>query len=205
MRENINRFLYSLYNDVSAVQTSIECRKRHSLIEDRSLIYGDSHLPSLHEILDEVKPKVGEVFYDLGSGGGRTVLLAALGFPFAKSIGIELLDDLVVLSQKKLELLKQTLPNLSNFDATKLGEIKFMQADCLTANISGANIIYIASTCFSDGMMQKLAQSLEKQLAIGTRVITFTKPLPAKKFKIVKRTLYPMEWGQTTTFFHEKY
>lgn len=203
-RENINRFLYSLYNDVSAMTTSLECRKKHGLSEDRSFVYGESHLPSLHEIFNEVKPKLGEVFYDFGSGSGRVVFLAALGFPFAKIIGIELLDDLVALSQKKLELLKKELPNLADFDPTKLGEIKFMQADCSTVDVRDANVIYMASTCFDNVLMDSLAISLEKQLAPGARVITSTKSLPSKKFKIIKSQFYPMEWGQVTIFFQEK-
>lgn len=32
-------------------------------------------------ILDTAKPKVGEVFVDLGSGTGKAVLAAACGFP----------------------------------------------------------------------------------------------------------------------------
>lgn len=203
-QENINRFLYSLYNDVSVMTTSLECRKKHGLSEDKSFVYGDSHLPSLYEIFNEVKPKLGEVFYDFGSGGGRVVFLAALGFPFAKSIGIELLDDLVTLSQKKLELLKKELTSLADFDPIKLGEIKFIQADCSTVDVRDANVIYIASTCFDNVLMDKLAISLEKQLVPGVRVITFTKSLPSKKFKVIKNQLYPMEWGQVTVFFQEK-
>ena len=42
-------------------------------------------------ILAELKP--GEVLYDLGSGDGRAVIMAAKDFG-AKSVGVELRDDL---------------------------------------------------------------------------------------------------------------
>jgi SAM-dependent methyltransferase len=203
-QKDITHFLYSLYDDVSPMSISISCRKNLGVYEDRSLVYGESHLPSLYEILNETKPQPGEIFYDLGSGSGRLVLYVALSFPFAKAFGIELLDDLVNVSQTKLAQCKKRLLDLPDFDPNKLGEIKFIQADLTKANLKDANVIYIASTCFEDKFMLNLALHLEKQLAVGTRVITFARPLPSKQFKIIKQRLYPMEWGQATIFFHKK-
>lgn len=203
-QKDITHFLYSLYRDVSPTSISVNCRKKHGIYEDRSLVYGESHLPSLYGLFNEISPKPGEIFYDLGSGSGRLVLYAALSFPFAKCIGIELLDDLINIAQTKLELCKKELPNLPDFDASKLGEIEFIHADFRKIDISNANIIYIASTCFDDEFMLDLALHLENQLLAGTRIITFSRPLPSKQFKIIKNRLYPMEWGQVTIFFHEK-
>lgn len=39
-------------------------------------------------ILDTAKPKVGEVFVDLGSGTGKAVLAAACGFPEFSKVGV---------------------------------------------------------------------------------------------------------------------
>jgi|FrelakmetLWP11LW_1041352.scaffolds.fasta_scaffold00001_72 hypothetical protein len=203
-QKDITHFLYVLYDDVSPVSISISCRKKLGIYEDRSLVYGESHLPSLYEILNETKPRPGEIFYDLGSGSGRLVLYAALSFPFARSIGIELLDGLVNVAQTKLALGKKRLFDLPNFDPNKLGKIDFIRADFTKADLKDANVVYIASTCFEDEFMLNLTLHLEKQLATGTRVITFARPLPSQQFKIIKRQFYPMEWGQATIFFHEK-
>jgi SAM-dependent methyltransferase len=203
-QKDITPFLYALYDDVSPMSISISCRKKLGIYEDRSFVYGESHLPSLYEIFNEIKPQPGEIFYDLGSGSGRLVLYAALSFPFAKSIGIELLDGLVNVAQTKLVLGKKRLFDLPNFDPNKLGEIEFILADFTKADLKGANVVYIASTCFEDEFMLNLTLHLEKQLAVGTRVITFARPLPSQQFKIIKHQFYPMEWGQATIFFHEK-
>lgn len=203
-QKDITHFLYTLYDDVSPVSISISCRKKLGIYEDRSLVYGESHLPSLYEIFSEIKPQPGEIFYDLGSGSGRLVLYAALSFPFTKSIGIELLDGLVNVAQTKLALGKKRLLTLPDFDPNRLGEIKFIQADFNKTNLKDASVVYIASTCFEDEFMLNLTLHLEKQLAVGTRVITFARPLPSKQFKIIKGRLCPMEWGQATIFFHEK-
>jgi len=203
-QKDITHFLYSLYGDISPAAISINCRKKHGIYDDLSLVYGESHLPSLYEIFNEINPRSGEIFYDLGSGGGRLLLYAALSFPFAKCVGIELLDDLINIAQIKLELCKKELSNLSDFDANKLGEIAFVQADFTQIDLSAANVVYTASTCFSEEFMYNLALRLENQLSIGARVITLSRPLPSKQFTIIKSQFYPMEWGKVTVFFHEK-
>lgn len=201
---DINSFLYALYHDVSPIAVSIKCRKKHGIYTDKSLVYGESHLPSLHEIFNEINPQPGEIFYDFGAGSGRLLLFAALNFPFAKCIGVELLDDLVNMAQTKLALCQKKLANLPNFVANNMGEIKFVHADFTKVDVSDADVIYIASTCFTNKFMHSLALFLEKQLVSGSRVITFTKSLPSKKFRVSKRQFYLMEWGQTTVIFHEK-
>ncbi|MDD1475293.1 hypothetical protein MEO41_29110, partial [Dolichospermum sp. ST_sed4] len=85
-----------------------------------------------------------------------------------------------------LEQFKNKSPTLENFDANQLGIIEFIQADFTKTNISDANVVYIASTCFDDNFMSKLALSLEQQLATGTKVITLTRKLPSAKFILVK-------------------
>jgi hypothetical protein len=204
-QKDITHFLYSLYGDISPATISINYRKKHGIYENLSLVYGESHLPSLYALFNEINPRPGEIFYDLGSGSGRLVLYAALSFPFAKCIGIELLDDLINIAQIKLELCKKEAPNLPGFDSNKLGEIEFIQADFTQVALSTATLVYIASTCFNDELMHNLALRLENQLPIGARVITFSRPLLSKKIKVTKNKIYSMEWGKVAIFFHEKF
>ena len=57
-------------------------------------------------MLEFVKPKPGEIFYDLGCGSGQPLLIASLAFPKLKACrGIELLDDLAALGQEVTEKL----------------------------------------------------------------------------------------------------
>ena len=49
-------------------------------------------------VLDYVKPKPGEVFYDLGCATGLPLLIASLFYPELEVCkGIEMLEDLVTL------------------------------------------------------------------------------------------------------------
>jgi len=46
-------------------------------------------------LLELTKPQPGEIFYDLGCGGGRPLFIASLAFPFLKKcVGIEYLEGL---------------------------------------------------------------------------------------------------------------
>ena len=199
-QKDINSFLYDLYDDVSPITVSIRCRKKHG-IDDQAFVYGESHLPSMSVIFQEMRPRAGEIFYDLGCGSGRLLLYAALSFSFAKCIGVELLDDLVNIAKAKLELCNKRLVKLS---LPKLSTVEFVHADFTKIDVSDADVVYIAATCFSNKFMRSLALFLANQLASGSRVITLTKNLPAKQFRINKSQFYPMEWGQTTVVFHER-
>jgi trans-aconitate methyltransferase len=159
---------------------------------------------SLYEIFNKVNPKPGEVFYDLGSGGGRVVLYAALSFPFATIRGIEMLAELDKVAQSQLKLMYKKASSASGFDCSKIGNIDFIQGDFTKFDVSDADIIYVASTCFEPKLMHGMADALATQVKPGTRVITATKSLPSDSFKINETKLYPMEWGQVTIYFQEK-
>ena len=203
-QQDIKKFLDNVYGEVSAVSVSIKARQKLNIYDDRNYVYGDFELASLYEILNEIKPRAGEVFYDLGSGGGKVAMFAALAFPFAKCVGVELLEDLHGLSADVLGRLKNKL-NEENF-VKKPDDINinFICGDLLKADVSDADVIYTYSTCFDQNVMSNLAKVLEEQLKPGARVITVTKSLPSEKFKIVREGKYNVEWGQATVFFQEK-
>ncbi len=203
-QHDIDAFLYRLYQDVAVAAISISCRKKLGLYSQDSFIYGDSYMPSLYEIISEVKPQPGEVFYDLGSGGGRVVLFAALSFPFAKAVGVELLNDLDAVARQQLNLMYKKLPAMVGFDPGKIGNIQFVNGDFTKTEVSDADIIYVASTCYEAKLMHKLADFLAEQVKVGTRIITCTQSLPANGFKINTTKVYAMEWGLVTVFFQEK-
>ena len=54
--------------------------------------YGEAEIDSFAWVLHHAHPKPGEVFYDLGSGLGKAVILAFLLHDFQKLVGIELLE-----------------------------------------------------------------------------------------------------------------
>ena len=52
-------------------------------------------------MLDFMKPKRGEIFYDLGCGSGQPLMIAAMAYPALKACrGIELLENLANLGKE---------------------------------------------------------------------------------------------------------
>lgn len=73
---------------------AIEDRANVSVVGGNGMefTYGECEYLYLLPLLNFIKPKSGESFYDLGCGTAKPIALAALEFPALKScVGIELL------------------------------------------------------------------------------------------------------------------
>ena len=105
-------------------------------------------------ILSKLKP--GEVLYDLGSGDGRAVIMAAKDFG-AKSVGIELRDDLT----------KKALTSIHEFGLTEKSQI--FQNDIFEVDLSPANVVFLYLTTSAN---ERIKPKLEKELKTGTRIVS---------------------------------
>src|SRR5947207_8306241 len=99
--------------------------------------------------------KAGEKMYDLGSGDGRIVIMAAEKF-HANAVGIELDKDLARQSTERIQKLKLQKT------------AKIVQGDALQQDYSSADLITIY---LLPGFVEKLSPILEKQLKRGTRSV----------------------------------
>lgn len=105
-------------------------------------------------ILAELKP--GETLYDLGSGDGRAVIMAAKDFG-ANSVGVELRDDLA----------KRALTSIHELD---LGDkTKIIQKDIFDVDLSSANVVFLYLTTSAN---EKIKPKLEAELKPGTRIVS---------------------------------
>jgi predicted RNA methylase len=105
-------------------------------------------------ILADLKP--GEVLYDLGSGDGRAVIMAAKDFG-ATSVGVELRDDLA----------KRALDSIQELDLAE--KTRIIQKDIFTVNLSAANVVFLYLTTSAN---EKIKPKLETELESGTRVVS---------------------------------
>lgn len=105
-------------------------------------------------ILADLKP--GEVLYDLGSGDGRAVIMAAKDFG-ATSVGVELRDDLA----------KRALSSIQELDLAE--KICIIQKDIFTVNLSAANVVFLYLTTSAN---EKIKPKLEAELESGTRIVS---------------------------------
>ena len=105
-------------------------------------------------IIAELRP--GEVLYDLGSGDGRAVIMAAQDFG-AKSVGVELRDDLS----------KKALDNIQKLDLAE--KTRIVQKDIFAVDLSPANVVFLYLTTSAN---EKIKSKLETELKPGTRVVS---------------------------------
>src|SRR5579872_7196675 len=100
--------------------------------------------------------KAGEKVYDLGSGDGRIVIMAAQKF-HADAVGIELDKDLC----------KQSTDKIRKLGLEKTAHI--INGDLLAQNYSSADLVTVY--LLPDSINNKVQPLLDKQLKKGARVV----------------------------------
>jgi protein-L-isoaspartate O-methyltransferase len=100
--------------------------------------------------------KAGEKMFDLGSGDGRIVIMAAQKF-HAEAVGVELDRDLC----------KQSLARIQKMGLDKAARI--LNGDLLKQNYSSADLVTVY--LLPESIDNKVGPLLEKQLKKGARVV----------------------------------
>ena len=97
-----------------------------------------------------------DVVYDLGSGDGRIVMLAAQKYG-ARAVGIEIDPRLIELSRQVAR------------DGEVGDRVKFVQGDFFTADISEATVVTL---WLGEGLNARLEPKLRRELRAGARVVS---------------------------------
>lgn len=105
-------------------------------------------------IIANLKPE--EILYDLGSGDGRAVIMAAKDFG-AKSVGVELRDDLT----------KRALTNINELGLNEKTQI--IQKDIFDVDLSPANVVFLYLTTSAN---ERIKPKLAAELKPGTRIVS---------------------------------
>lgn len=97
-----------------------------------------------------------DVVYDLGSGDGRLVVLAAQQFG-ARGVGIEIDPKLVAISKQVAQ------------EAGVADRVTFIEGDLFDADISRATVVLLY---LSPGINRELGPKLKKDLPRGARIVS---------------------------------
>ena len=139
------------------------------------------HVPAsedaVRKMLQFAELQSGEQLYDLGSGDGRIIIMAAKEFG-VKATGVELRDDLVQHTRKRIEELG-------------LNHVEVVHGDLMQVEISNADVVTLYLTTSAN---EKIAPKLMKELRPGSRVVSFCFRIPSwepsKTLQLGTRTLY---------------
>jgi predicted RNA methylase len=116
--------------------------------------------------------KAGEVFFDLGAGDGRTVIMAVKDFG-ARAVGVELREDLV----------KKALGTV--YEEGLQDRITIVNGDMFNVDLTSADVIFLYLTTSAN---EKVKPKLEAELKRGVRIISHDyeivgwKPLKVENF-----------------------
>jgi len=105
-------------------------------------------------VLAELRP--GEVFFDLGAGDGRTVVMAAKEYG-ARAVGVELREDLV----------KKALSTI--YEQSLQDRITIVNGDMFTVDLTSADVVFLYLTTSAN---EKIKPKLETELKHGVRVVS---------------------------------
>ena len=149
-----------------------------------------SPAPVIQYMLKLADLKPGEVFFDLGAGDGRTVIMASKSFG-ARSVGVELREDLA----KKA---------LSTIHESGLGDrVTIVNGDMFSVNLTSADVVFLYLTTSAN---EKIRPKLEQDLRKGVRVVSHDyeivgwKPLKVENYCENPKLGYPSH----TIYLYEK-
>lgn len=143
----------------------------------------------VEKMLEAGHVKPGDLVYDLGSGDGRVVIMAAQKFG-ARAVGVELLPNLVRIASERIKAL-----GLED-------KVQMVQGSALRVDLSPADVVTMFLLTISN---ERMKPKLEKDLRAGTRVVSNQFPIkgwkPADVVKAragsMEHTIYVYEIGHT--------
>jgi SAM-dependent methyltransferase len=120
------------------------------------IFFAPTWYPVADEMLKLADVRPDDVVYDLGSGDGRIVILAAQKYG-ARAVGIELNPRLVEISKQVAR------------DGQVSDRATFVQGDLFDADISPATVVTLY---LSYSVNRRLEPKLRKELRPGTRIVS---------------------------------
>ena len=133
--------------------------------------YVNSPQEVVHRMLEMANVKPGETVYDLGSGDGRVLIVAASRFR-AKAVGVEISERLVKSSTESLK--RAGLEDLT----------RVIHGDLMDTDLSPADVVVMYLLRDSNDLIRP---KLEKSLKPGTRVVTHDYEIRGWKATAVER------------------
>jgi len=142
----------------------------------------------VQKMLEAAHVKAGETVYDLGSGDGRVVIMAAQKFG-AHAVGIEIQPDLCIKARQRVQSL-----GLED-------RVKIVEDSALRVDLSPANVV---TMCFLTNSNDRLKPTLETHLKPGSRVVSNEFPIrgwkPAETVRVkvgkMDHAIYVYEIGR---------
>ena len=164
-----------------------------------ALTYGEvtyDGIKYLSEYLNRIRPITSypishRVFYDLGSGIGKNVIMMASMNPQLYAKGIELVNERHNMAMAAYRNIKEK---------SVKSRVEFINGSLFDRSLSDASWIYISNLCFSSEINDQLSEKLGKELQPNA-IIVCSKPLEHPSLKLKEQINIPMTWDSSSMVF----
>lgn len=197
MQINNKKIFEKLYQDIDGMRISLEARNKLSY-QYIGHTYGEVTYEGFWEILKLLDKNKRGVFYDLGSGTGKPVIIASL-MGFKTSIGIEEMKDLHDTAENVLLRYKSEFKD--NLEPEQ--EIKFICADFADVDFTDADVVFMNATCFEYEFTPSLFKKFDN-LKKGAIILTTSIGIPFPSYQIRTLGEFPFTWDFVEVFIHQK-
>jgi len=155
-----------------------------------SSTYGELMPSATSKLLAALELDADDVFYDLGAGVGKVVLLAAATTSVRRAIGVELAASRCAQAERAFAAARR-----SGLAGVRRAAI--VPADLLTLDMRDATVAYTCSTAFSTPFMRKLTKRLATLPAL--RLLASLQDLdPHPAFELIRVLRLDASWKRRT-------
>lgn len=143
----------------------------------RELTYGEVTALGVQQFIDAVPEGLesDDVFFDLGSGVGKSVLQVYLTTAVNRASGVELAQSRHQHGMGALAILRSVAPaeaiTASDTESQLVldgRELSLTHGDVLTADISGGTVFFVSSLAFPDFVLRGVQERIVSQMPPGT-------------------------------------
>ncbi len=195
-------YISELYTGLSGFISYQPGEKETAQLEKVFLTYGEILYPSFNKILERIEITEKDVFYDLGSGAGKSALQFFLTAPAKKTVAIEANQKRFDVSMKIYKQLKRELPEV--FEGGKT--LEYLHSNFLDVDISDATIIYICSTCFNTELLADIGKIIDKcpkiKYVVSIPSVTYDYASIPCKLGIEEVVDIECSWGHTKFYLY---
>lgn len=194
---------HALYENVDGFDIWREAKKNNQQADGKNkFLYGEFPFITWNAMVNKAQPKKDGVFFDLGSGTGKAVILSHLLFDFKKSIGVELLEGLHHKACGLADNLKNFLPSqFENY--LKNREMIFLNKNIFDVDLSEADFIFLNCPLRGEKSFLQLEEKFLSELKPKTKIIATIRKLKNPAFKLFHKQDYKFSWGMAEAFFYE--
>lgn len=155
--------------------------------------YGETPLKTLELIANECRLSVRDLVLELGCGRGRPCFWLNQ-FVGCSVIGVDFVPEFI----QRANAVKQKF---------HIKDVQFRLEDILSTDLTGATVIYLYGTCYSEIFIKALIKRFN-ELPRGTKIITVSYPLTdytkEPTFEVIKRFPARFTWGFADVYLQVK-